>query len=456
MYRLHLFKAGLLVYGLGFITLGIIILLQGQVVLEVASVFGGIILITHGLHLFFNMIIAKYRAQALPALIAGSFNVLCGVLAFFMPRLTIKALLILFTIYVFLNAAVKLIDFAIAVKNNSRRKYMHFISAMFFTTFGIMTCFITDMGIKSLLVVAGIYLILYGVCKVRDFASHMIPMRVKTGIKRGVRISLPVFISAFMPYRFMNDFNKYITGADDDETGEDFPRLRRRKNKMSWKTMAADSEPPEIEVLIHISKRGAGRMGHCDLIIDDEVLSYGNYDPCASKFFRIYGDGVLFKADKSKYIEYSVKGENKTVICYGLRLNERQKARIKSEVRSLMETAYRWEMPDTGEKTYSKSAKRMLMWEKTGAECFKFRSGSFKNYFVLSTNCVLLADSILGKAGTDIIKINGIITPGSYFDYLQGQFFLEDGLVSSRVIYSNAARIPLSNEKTPRRFAEHI
>ena len=32
----------------------------------------------------------------------------------------------------------------------------------------------------------------------------------------------------------------------------------------------------------------------------------------------------------------------------------------------------------------------------------------------MTTNCVLLTDSIVGKAGADIVRFNGIITPGAY------------------------------------------
>ena len=38
------------------------------------------------------------------------------------------------------------------------------------------------------------------------------------------------------------------------------------------------------------------------------------------------------------------------------------------------------------------------------AACIKFTSSKFKTYFVMSTNCVLLADTIVGTAGTDIFK----------------------------------------------------
>ncbi|MCL2077269.1 MAG: DUF308 domain-containing protein [Oscillospiraceae bacterium] len=453
MYRLYLYKAGLLFYGVLLVTLGIVVLAQGRVVLEVASVFGGVILILHGAHIFFSIIMKhgpfrtsrktnpEVAKKLLPALIAGGFNVVCGLSAIFLPYLTIRALMFLFTVYVFLNATVKYIDFFIAKKNNSRRIFAHFAGAVFFTVFGVVTV-MASVGIWSLLVVAGIYLILYGLCQLNDFLALVVHQRKKTGLRRGIRISLPVFVSAFMPYRFMNSFNRFLSSYGEDEEMPPNKKFVIRQK---------DPQPAEIELLIHVSSRGAGRMGHCDLITDGKVYSYGNYDISSSKLFRIYGDGVLFKADKEKYIEYSVEEENKIVICYGLRLNPNQVELIKNEIKLLEEQTYEWKPPaledleNKGDgkskiKSRVKTERRLRMWQSTDSKCYKFKTGRFKNYFVLSTNCVLLADSVLGKAGTDLIKINGIITPGSYFDYLQNQFFIEDGIVSSRVIHSRIAR----------------
>ena len=65
----------------------------------------------------------------------------------------------------------------------------------------------------------------------------------------------------------------------------------------------------------------------------------------------------------------------------------------------------------------------------------KFTSSKFKTYFVLSTNCVLLADSIVGEAGTDILSPQGFIVPGTYQDYLDLEFKKPGGIVVSRSIY---------------------
>ena len=72
---------------------------------------------------------------------------------------------------------------------------------------------------------------------------------------------------------------------------------------------------------------------------------------------------------------------------------------------------------------------------KTGAQFYKFKSGKFKTYFVMGTNCVLLADEIIGKTGSDVIDMNGIIAPGTYQDYLEKEYQKESGLVVNKKIY---------------------
>ena len=53
----------------------------------------------------------------------------------------------------------------------------------------------------------------------------------------------------------------------------------------------------------------------------------------------------------------------------------------------------------------------------------------------MSTNCVVLADRVIGSAGTDIINLNGIITPGAYYDYLNRELQFENSQVISRTVY---------------------
>ena len=102
-----------------------------------------------------------------------------------------------------------------------------------------------------------------------------------------------------------------------------------------------------------------------------------------------------------------------------------------AEIDQLLEP---WDPPrrllEDGQPTYAYKLKYDL-----GAELYKFTSSRFKSYFVLSTNCCLLADSIVGQAGTAVLDVRGVIAPGTYQDYLEYEFEAPNGRVHTRTVY---------------------
>ena len=64
-----------------------------------------------------------------------------------------------------------------------------------------------------------------------------------------------------------------------------------------------------------------------------------------------------------------------------------------------------------------------------------FVDGRFKTYFALGSNCVLLADSIIGRLGTDVLSMRGLITPGTYLDYLDKEYHKKGSMVITRQFY---------------------
>ena len=71
------------------------------------------------------------------------------------------------------------------------------------------------------------------------------------------------------------------------------------------------------------------------------------------------------------------------------------------------------------------------------AEFYKFYKSTYKTYFLLSTNCVKLVDEVVGATGSDLLKINGVITPGAYYEYLEQEFKKEKSNVITKQIYTN-------------------
>ena len=66
----------------------------------------------------------------------------------------------------------------------------------------------------------------------------------------------------------------------------------------------------------------------------------------------------------------------------------------------------------------------------------KFKKSKYKIFFVLGNNCVSLANRIIGKNLRDKFKFYGVMTPGTYYDYLEREYMKKRGIVVSKKIYS--------------------
>ena len=58
-----------------------------------------------------------------------------------------------------------------------------------------------------------------------------------------------------------------------------------------------------------------------------------------------------------------------------------------------------------------------------------------KIFFVLKNNCAQVAEQILKGNGKRIIKLNGIISPGTYYDYLNQAFLMKNSNVVTKKVY---------------------
>ena len=56
------------------------------------------------------------------------------------------------------------------------------------------------------------------------------------------------------------------------------------------------------------------------------------------------------------------------------------------------------------------------------AKFYNFNKSSYKTYVLLSTNCVKLVDNVLVASGGDILRLNGVITPGAYYYHLNNEY----------------------------------
>lgn len=337
---------------------------------------------------------------------------------------------IIFGLYLLLNAIIKFINYYILFKSKANGKLTEFVLGLFYFIISIPIIFSPLKYLSTVLIIIGIYTILLGVNYIIDFITFLIPKRVKNKLKRSIRISLPVFIEAIIPYTVLNEINYQL-----DKDKYDKPFVFEEKS--------IDVEP-DMEIFVHTSNRGFNRMGHVDLYYNNKVISYGNYDDSSVRFFTMIGDGVLFTTERDKYIPFCIEHSKKTIFAFGLKLTDMQKKNINKTIEKIFENVYEWNPPyvnalakgkKVNQNRYKDYASRL--YQATKANFYKFNTGRFKNYFTLGNNCCKLADHIIGKSGIDLLKMNGIITPGTYYEYLNREFQKKNSMVISRKIYNS-------------------
>lgn len=352
------------------------------------------------------------------------FNISISILFIYNPNIFISIFPILFTAYIFIDSIIKTVICLIYVENKLENKYIPILRTFVTYVFLIILVFFPMFRTKVTYIIVGVYFILLASTYFLDVIDLLVPVKDKNKIKKRIRIVLPVFIAAFIPRRVLKEINKIL------EVREKYDRYIIKKEEVF----------PDIEVLIHIKEGHTSSFGHVDLYIDDKVISYGSYDEASNKLDSAIGDGVLIEVNKHDYIQFCNKKENKNIISFGLKINDLQKKSIQEKIRNIKKDTYKWKplSKTYNDKTYGDYASRL--YTDTKAEFYKFKKGKFKKYFVLSTNCVKLVNELIGTSGIDLLSINGLIAPGTYYDYFNREFRRKNSIVVSKEIYLNKTK----------------
>ena len=63
-------------------------------------------------------------------------------------------------------------------------------------------------------------------------------------------------------------------------------------------------------------------------------------------------------------------------------------------------------------------------------------NAKFKTFFVCRTNCVEVADTILASLGTKVINLEGVLSPGTYYSYLEKEYLKKNSRIFSKTVYT--------------------
>lgn len=331
---------------------------------------------------------------------------------------------LVFGLYMLINGIIKLVAYLIYKGDKLKGTFATFVNSLIDFIFSFIMLSNPSKNIRTLTIVLGIYLILFGLNYLYDLIKDLFP-KLFSRKKRRIRITLPIILSTMIPYQVYTKINtlldKYVT-----------PVHINHKNT---------SGNVDLEVFIHVKDTSIGRFGHADFCFEGKVYSYGCYDEQSKKLFETIGDGTLFTIeDKEKYLKFCTSHSKKTIFVFGISLTDKQKEAIRKEINKVREYAYRWYSDQELDKKNTYNDYASILYKETKAEFYKFSKGKWKTYFLFTTNCVKLVDKVLGATGSDILKVNGLITPGAYYNYLDNEFKLQNSNVISKTIYINKKR----------------
>ena len=328
-------------------------------------------------------------------------------------------------VYQIFHATINLVTYVLYRKNKIRPRFRLLLDGLVLVFLGGTSLLSSTGNSVFQLFVLGAYFFLYGLSNIRD--GFLFEEEIgKNHLKRRIRISLPIVLAALIPARTLAKINKFMQENADER--EDIHL-----------GMVKSGKTAELEIFVHTAETSLfSAIGHVDICYQGRVISYGNYDPSSETLFGMVGDGVLYFCDRDKYIDLCKRESQKTLFGYGIDLTPEMEEAVQEKLAELKQLTIPWEpsadkiMTGDGKEDYTYAYK---IRHETDGELYKFIKSKFKSYFVLSTNCVLLADTIVGQAGTDILSPKGFIAPGTYQAYLNREFEKPNSIVVSKHVY---------------------
>ena len=398
--------------GLFFILAGILFIIKWKTLWALIHIILTTGFIYHGLTVMIPYLINKERIKPeYAAEILFSFAV--SGFAAMNPTSFVKFLPFIIGLWAMLHGIIQSINFYVYRRDCMRGTGWRFVIAFVTLTVAIILILFPSGNLKGLSIIAGLYLIFYGLVNVSRIIKDMLSPVAKRKLLKHMSFSIPIFLSALLPSQVFLS----IESITEDTQNKEDPEA-------------------DLEVFIYLSKSGPESLGHTDISYKGKIYSYGCHDPENRRLMGTLGDGVLIVSDRDAFLKHALSTENKTVLSYGISLDEKSKKIIESRIDEMMKRTVSWQPiiqragGDLNAKDYASRVYRG-----TKAEMYKFFEGKFRTYFVFSTNCVLLADHILRSPQLDLFNFIGIVTPGSYLAFLNDEYQIKGSMVVKRKVY---------------------
>ena len=384
-----------------FLILGIMLLIGPNITLGLFHIITSLSLIIIGLLLTIKNII---KFKKINNIFISLVLILIGIFFYADKYRLLVIFPVAFSFYIILISLIKLSTFIIYKRGNYKGFYVLFFTIIIDFVFALLIINHPVNSIAYLTIVMGIYLIFISIQYMMDFFYVYHTYNNKN---RQFRWTVPKILTVFLPFNIAEAINKNLN--------EPVTEVKMTNKKVSGKV--------DMEVLIAVKNSNIGKFGHGEIVFDNLVYSYGSYDEESKRFFGTVGDGTIFTVEKEKYLDFCTRHSGKTFFSFGITLTDNQKERVKKRLKQIMDDTYRWMPPSEVDPKGDFQDYGSCLYRETKATFYKFDDkNKYRLYYALWNNCVKLIDDILGSTGSSLLALNGVITPGTYYYFLDDKF----------------------------------
>ena len=341
----------------------------------------------------------------------AGFLLIINVLLWRIPEMQVAMIPFVYGCWAMISAISKAMIYYVYRMDDVRPRIWPLIDAIISTGFAFVLLFDPVPSMLRLLYVAGGYLLYVGTFQILSGIRLVTYGVLGKKINRLFRLPLPNFIAMLYPQRVLTQLKNL--GVD---VNTDYVPL----------------QPNQLEILFHMKGNRSDNLGHVDMIYNNKVYSYGAHDPDNRHWNNSIGDGVLILSDPQPYLNFCITTEKKRMIGFVYDMDERQQSEFIKRLDALMVRTELWK-PGFTERSPLPYVQRLS--DATKANFFKFKQGYLKHYFAFGTNCVELVDHFIKDEKIGLFRLNGIITPGAYFDFLNAAYQLQTDKITQRRIY---------------------
>ena len=393
--------------GLLFIIIGIIYIIRNYTVYTLSFKLLGILTLISSLLKLINLILK--RKKVLTNILDIFLNTILGILFINKPNLFIYLSTKIFSMYALIQSLCGFINLIIYKQDKLKGKIYILTTSTLSLMLSITLMFSKDTNSIYICYIIGLYLILYGI----TIISSSILTKTK------IVLPLPIIFTMFLPNILIKRILKGIN-----------------PKKIN------NNQDQDLEILIHLSKTGSASLGHVEFAFEDKVYSYACYNYLNRRLFGGIGDGIFGIFDKKAYLKYCICEKNRFIISYGVKLTNKEKENVTKEIDKLIRTNTEIWYPEIKyyedglieKRDFNEMANKI--YKHANGKFYRFTKGKYKTFFVLRTNCATCVDNIFNAIGTKIINLEGIISPGTYYSYLEKEYHKKNSKIISKTLYT--------------------